>query len=108
MKHQFWSKFLFFSKFSSTNATPVDYELVHCNNPETNDPEMKFRISKQYYDDMLSHLFSVSEFTDEGDFYTQTLNYDQLEKDFHSNDCKFAKKSLYIAGPRNHLVNRGL
>ena len=47
MKPRFLSKVIFLSSLASENG---DYELIHCNNPETNEPEMKFRISKQFYD----------------------------------------------------------
>ena len=47
MKPRFLSQVIFLSSVASENG---DYELIHCNNPETNEPEMKFRISKQFYD----------------------------------------------------------
>ena len=47
MKPRFLSKVLFLSQFAAENG---DYELIHCNNPETNEPEMKFRISKKFYE----------------------------------------------------------
>ena len=46
MKPRFLSKLILLSSYSAING---DYELIHCNNPETNEPEMKFRISKQFY-----------------------------------------------------------
>lgn len=47
MNLRFLSKLILLSTYSAING---GYELIHCNNPETNEPEMKFRISKQFYD----------------------------------------------------------
>ena len=47
MNLRFLSKLILLSTYSAING---GYELIHCNNPETNEPEMKFRITKQFYD----------------------------------------------------------
>ena len=53
MKPRFFSKLILLSSYSAING---DYELIHCNNPETNEPEMRFRISKQFYDMFFDQL----------------------------------------------------
>ena len=55
MKPRFLSKVIFLSTLAAENG---DYELIYCNNPETNEPEMKFRISKQFYE-MYFDLFAL-------------------------------------------------
>ena len=50
MKPRCLTKLIFLSYRTSYAAENGDYELIHCNNPETNEPEMKFKISKQFYE----------------------------------------------------------
>ena len=60
MKSGFLSKFYLFSTTVAhqhpTNGPPnLDYELIHCNNPQTDEPEMKFRISRHFYQSAKLH-----------------------------------------------------
>ena len=70
------------------NAYDSDFEIMHCNNPVTDYPELKIRIKQRYYERSLAGRFNQLLFEKVGVWYEATVEQDMLEAKFDDDECK--------------------